>query len=351
VSSSTIVITLLLVLVVALLIAMIATCVQRCCWKKLRNRVSQSAICEVGSVYWLALPGGSWIGLLVFGCTVALQLGTFISYLSFIMVETGGTEATDGDEVVVDTDVVPLWDYIPAVVVLFFYLMRDIVMSLRIIIRGGGTKSSRNVFTGCTMLMMTLVALLTTLVYFYNVRPSRTESLTSAVNAIVINDIDKKVFEMLRYVCPQWVALQRAQYLQSWVQAGQQIIEAETRTPPGDKCYWFGVWIPIVAIILYVLETRYIVGYLEYSLVFVFFFFAVFFCKICTPNAIAGPCVSSQPIVAAAPSVSPIPTWEATDEIVEELVEDTCIPDDKRSVGESDDFSVNSRLLDRSIVV
>jgi hypothetical protein len=222
------------------LLAIITTCVQRFWWKQLRDRISPSAFCEIGSVYWFALPGGSWIGLLVFGCTVALQIAIFFYSLSCIVSLTAYTISPL-------TGAFSLLNYIPGAVVLFVYLMKDIVMSLRIIIRGGATKSIRIVFTGCTMLMITMAAVATTFFYFVMSAPPRSESLTSAVNAIIVNDIDEKVFEMLRCVRPQWVELQRAQYLQR-VEAERQISEAETRTP-GDKCYWLGVCFPILAII------------------------------------------------------------------------------------------------------
>jgi hypothetical protein len=206
-----------------ILLALVAACAQRFCWKKLRDRIIPSGFLEIGSVYWFALPGGSWIGLLVFGCTVALQLATFVSFLSYIWLDREDAEKRiDGDTncnyncAVYNTGDAVLWDYIPAAVVLIIYLMKDIVMSLRIIIRGGATKSIRVVLVGSTMLMMTTVALGTTLMYFIQLQPSRTDSLTNAVGVIIINDIDEKLFEMLRCVCPLWVQRQRAHYLQ-WV--------------------------------------------------------------------------------------------------------------------------------------
>jgi hypothetical protein len=199
--------------VVAALLVIAATCAQMLCWKKLRDRVIPSGFLEIGSVYWFALPGGSWIGLLFFGSTVALQLATFVSFLYSI------SQDSDDDDDTNDTNNAGtvIMDYIPAAVVLIIYLMKDIVMSFRMILRGGATKSIRVVLVGSTLLMITTVALWTTFMYFILLKPSQTESLANAVSVIIVNDIDEKLFEMLQCVCPQWVQHQRAKYLQ-WVE-------------------------------------------------------------------------------------------------------------------------------------
>jgi hypothetical protein len=192
-------------------------------WKKLNDEFNPSEHCDTGSVYWFALPGGSWIGCLVFGITVALQLSTFY----FILYHIQKDDTPEDDKPEDDEKNAPYIAYIPAAVVVFIYLQKDIMMSLRIIIRGGSTGGFRCFCTGFTMLFITTVALGITFQYFTAYSPSPAESLTSSVNIIVVNEIDEKLYDMLVCACPRWVKRQRTQYLQR-VEKDQQITEASS---------------------------------------------------------------------------------------------------------------------------
>ena len=90
-------------------------------------------------------------------------------------------------------------------IVLAFHQGRDLVMSLAQLMIFINTWDYQMLVSGLSILMVTGVAMSTSVIYNMALATKNTDLLTNAVILLFINDLDERCFEMLRFVKPGWV--------------------------------------------------------------------------------------------------------------------------------------------------
>ena len=90
-------------------------------------------------------------------------------------------------------------------IVLVLHLARDFAMSFAQLMIFINTWDYYLLVSGLSVLILTGVALTTSIIYNIALAAKNTDLLTNAVILLFINDLDKKFFEMLLFVKPSWV--------------------------------------------------------------------------------------------------------------------------------------------------
>ena len=90
-------------------------------------------------------------------------------------------------------------------IVLVLQLARDFVISIVQLMIFIKTWNYHLIVSGLSKLILTRVAMSTSIIYNIALAAKNTDLLTNAVILLFINDLDEKCFEMLQFVRPCWV--------------------------------------------------------------------------------------------------------------------------------------------------